>query len=244
MIKILIVDDEPLARQRLRHLLLKQNDCEVVGEAVNGTDALEKTQQLLPDLVLLDIRMPGMDGLEAAKHLDVLENPPAVIFTTAYNEYALEAFDVHAIGYLVKPIRAEKLQKAITSATRPSLVKLAASEESSTQEVRKYISARVRGKIKLVPVSEVYYFHAEQKYVVVRHTEGEMVIEEPLKNLEIEFSEDFLRIHRNALVAKNQLSEFSKNDIGHWQVCFRDIDKCLEVSRRHTAQVRKVVKHL
>jgi len=242
--KILIVDDEPLARQRLRRLLQKQNDCEIVGEAVNGADALEKTQQLSPDLLLLDIRMPGMDGLEAARHLDLLENPPAIIFTTAFNEYALEAFDVHAVGYLVKPVRAEKLQKAIASATRPILAKLAIADETPIQEVRKYISARVRGNIKLVPVSDIYYFHAEDKYVVVRYTEGELLIEEPLKKLEEEFSEDFLRIHRNALVAKNRLSGFSKNSEGHWQVSFRDIDNCLEVSRRHTPHVRKIVKHL
>jgi len=242
--KILIVDDEPLARQRLRHMLGNQQDYEVVGEAVNGTDALEKTRLLSPDLLLLDIRMPGMGGLEVAQHLDLLDNPPAIIFTTAYNEYALEAFDVHAIGYLVKPVRAEKLIKAIASATRPALSKLIAKEESLGNDTRKYISARFRGEIKLVPVPDIYYFHAEHKYVVVRHTEGELLIEESLKSLEKEFAEDFLRIHRNALVAKNRLSAFSKNNEGHWQVSFRDIDDSLEVSRRHTAQVRKAVKTL
>ena len=243
--KILVVDDEPLARQRLRHLLRDQQDCEVVGEAGNGREALEKTQQLKPDLLLMDIRMPGMDGLEAARHLDLMENPPAIIFTTAYNEYALEAFDVHAIGYLVKPVRAEKLQKAIASACRPALAQLASVDESNpVPNTRNYISARVRGNIVLVPVSDIYYFHAEQKYVVVRHKGGELLIEEPLKSLEEEFSEQFLRIHRNALVAKNYLSGFSKNKEGHWRVTFRDIEQSLEVSRRHTAQVRKVVKYL
>jgi len=242
--KILIVDDEPLARQRLSHLLSKQDDCEVVGEAVNGTDALENNLQLKPDLILLDIRMPGMDGLEAARHLDLLENPPAIIFTTAYNEYALEAFEVHAIGYLVKPVRAEKLKKAIASASRPALSKLSESNNPLVDETRKYISVRVRGNIKLVQVSDIYYFHAEHKYVVVRHTEGELLIEEPLKNLEKEFTADFLRIHRNALVAKDQLSGLAKDKDGRWQVSFRSIDNSLEVSRRHTAKVRKAMKKL
>jgi len=242
--KILIVDDEPLARQRLSHLLNRQDDCEVVGEAVNGTDALEKNALLHPDLVLMDIRMPGMDGLEAARHLDLLENPPAIIFTTAYNEYALEAFDVHAIGYLVKPVRAEKLKKAIASASRPVLTHLSESENPLSNEARKYISARVRGNIKLIPVSDIYYFHAEHKYVMVRHSEGELLIEEPLKKLEQEFATDFLRIHRNALVAKDQLSGLAKDKEGQWQVSFRGIDNCLEVSRRHTAKVRKAMKQL
>ncbi len=244
MMRILIVDDEPLARQRLHNMVQSQVNCEVVGEAVNGVDALEKTQQLSPDLILLDIRMPGMDGLEAAKHLDLLDNPPAIIFITAYNEYALEAFDVHAIGYLVKPVRAEQLKKAIVSASRPALAKLATTYDFTTQEVRKYISARVRDSIKLIPVSDIYYFQAEHKYVVVRYTEGEVLIEESLKKLEDEFSEDFLRIHRNALVAKNRLSGFSKNNEGQWQINFQDINNCLEVSRRHISHVLKVVKHL
>jgi len=243
--KILIVDDEPLAIQRLKHQLKVDKKYEVVGEAVNGQDAIEKTSSLSPDLLLMDIRMPGMDGLEAARHIDMMENPPAVIFTTAYNEYALEAFDVHAIGYLVKPVRLEKLVNAIASASRPQLsvlMDIKAREDDDT--ARKFISARVRGNIELIPLEEIYYFHAEHKYVDVRHTKGELLIEEPLKKLEIEFAKTFIRIHRNALVAKQHLSGFSKNKQGNWQVTFRDIDSSLEVSRRHTAAVRKIIKHL
>lgn len=243
--KILLVDDEPLARQRLRHLLKDDANYEVVGEAINGHDALAKTQELKPDLLLMDIRMPGMDGIEAARHIGLMESPPAIIFTTAYNEYALEAFDVHAIGYLVKPVRVEKLQQALEAACRPSLAELPMINDGTDGAgVRKFISARVRGNIELVPIEDVYYFHAEHKYVDVRHKGGELLIEEPLKSLEEEFSESFLRIHRNALVAKQYLASFSKNKQGHWQVTFRDIDVSLEVSRRHTAQVRKVVKNL
>ena len=243
--KILLVDDEPLARLRLRHLLKDRDNCEVIGEAANGRDALEKTQDMKPDLLLMDIRMPGMDGLEAARHIDLMENPPVIIFTTAYNEYALEAFDVHAIGYLVKPVRAEKLQQALDSACRPSLGHLPLfSDGSEDVVVRKFISARIRGNIELVPLEDIYYFHAEHKYVDVRHKGGELLIEEPLKSLEKEFAAMFLRIHRNALVAKQHLAGFSKNKQGHWQVTFRDIDASLEVSRRHAAQVRKVVKNL
>jgi len=243
--KILIVDDEPLARQRLKHLLKSLEHCQVIGEAVNGHDALEKTQQLEPELVLMDIRMPGMDGLEAARHIDLMENPPLIIFTTAYNEYALEAFDVHAIGYLVKPVRAEKLEKAIASANRPTHIQLNSSNDNQfLSSKRRYISARVRGNIELVAISDIYYFHAEHKYVDVRHKYGELLIEEPLKSLEEEFSDSFLRIHRNALVATQYISGFTKNKLGHWQVTFRDIDASLEVSRRHTAQVRKIIKSL
>ncbi|PCJ47692.1 MAG: DNA-binding response regulator [Gammaproteobacteria bacterium] len=244
--KILIVDDEPLARQRLIHLLREQPGCEVIGEAVNGFDALEKTQQLSPDLILMDIRMPGMDGLEAARHLDILDEPPRIIFTTAYNEHALEAFDVHAIGYLVKPVRAEKLEKAIASINRPVLSRQAQAEDNQVTSTarRNYISARVRGNIVLVAIGDIYYFHAEHKYVDVRHKGGELLIEEPLKNLEEEFPDTFLRIHRNALVAKKFISGLAKNKLGHWHVTFRDIDVSLEVSRRHTTHVRKIIKNL
>ena len=247
--KILIVDDEPLARQRLIHLLKDHEDCEVVGEAVNGQDALDKSQQLHPDLILMDIRMPGMDGIEAARHLDLMDNPPKVIFTTAYNEYALEAFDVHAIGYLVKPVRAEKLQDAIKNANRVAMSAFvnASNDTLEHQELpkqRKFISARVRGNIELVAIDDIYYFHAEHKYVDVRYTSGELLIEESLKSLEQEFADRFIRIHRNALVATQYLSGFSKNKQGHWHVSFRDIDKTLEVSRRHTALVRKLIKNL
>lgn len=243
--KIVVVDDEPLARQRLLHLLKDLQGCEVIGEAANGQEALEQTQKLQPDLLLMDIRMPGMDGLEAARHLELMDEPPLVIFTTAYDEYALEAFDVQAIGYLVKPVRAEKLQKAIASACRPSLTTVSTEDEASLSVgSRNYISARVRGNIELVPISDIYYFHAEHKYVDVRHKGGKLLIEEPLKHLEDEFSENFIRIHRNALVAKNYLSGFSKNSQGHWQVSFRGIEETLEVSRRHTAEVRKIVKNL
>jgi len=243
--KILIVDDEPLARQRLIHQLKVDKKYQVVGEAVNGRDAIEKASQLSPDLLLMDIRMPGMDGLEAARHIDRMDNPPAVIFTTAYNEYALEAFDVHAIGYLVKPVRLEKLVQAIASASRPKLSALSEIKTAAEEDVsRKFISARVRGNIELIPIESIYYFHAEHKYVDVRHTNGELLIEEPLKKLEVEFAKSFIRIHRNALVAKQHLSGFSKNTQGNWQVTFRDIDTSLEVSRRHTAAVRKIIKHL
>jgi two-component system response regulator AlgR len=245
MINILIVDDEPLARQRLLHLLKPLEICKVIGEAVNGHDALDKTQQLKPDLILMDIRMPGMDGLEAARHIDLMENPPSIIFTTAYNEYALEAFDVHAIGYLVKPVRAEKLEKAIASANRPALAQLSHGDDNQKATSRRqYISARVRGNIELVAVDDIYYFHAEHKYVDVRHKGGELLIEEPLKSLEEEFPDNFLRIHRNALVATKYIAGFTKNTLGHWHVTFRDIEGSLEVSRRHTAQVRKIIKKL
>ena len=142
-LRVLIVDDEPPARERLRSLLAEIADTSVIGEAANGHEALAATHELNPDVVLLDVRMPGMDGLEAARHLTVLEEPPAVIFTTAYEQYAVQAFDAHAVGYLLKPVRKEQLAAALTRAgrlTRAQLQNLAAGAETR----RTHIAARSR----------------------------------------------------------------------------------------------------
>ncbi|MBT7410385.1 MAG: response regulator transcription factor [Methylococcales bacterium] len=243
--KILITDDELPARERLQRLLKDiTSEHEVVGEAFNGTDALEKCHNLHPDLVLMDIRMPGMDGLEAAMHLSRLENPPAIIFVTAYDEHALEAFESHAVDYLLKPIRKERLEKALEKAgllTRVQLSKLGNSREEGPK-ARGHICVQVRGNLKLIPVSDIIYFRAEQKYVCVRYNEGEVLIEEPLKDLEIEFSNDFMRIHRNALIALDKLDGLEKQGLGRFGVKLSGIDYCLEVSRRHVASVRKLLK--
>src|SRR5215471_16605553 len=161
-LKVLIVDDEPPARERLRALLAEIGEVEVVGEGATGAEALGHTHDLAPDVVLLDVRMPGMDGLEAARHLNVLDEPPAVIFTTAYDQYAVEAFEAHAVGYLLKPVRKEQLATALSRAgrlTRAQLQKLAAAGAESR---RSHIAARHREGLRLIPIEEVQYVLADQ----------------------------------------------------------------------------------
>ena len=237
--KILIVDDEPLARDRLqRHLRELDSDYEII-EAENGLRALKQSEKYNPDVVLLDIRMPGMDGIETATKLSELETPPAIIFTTAYDEYALDAFDTHAIAYLLKPIRKEKLEKALQAATRLNRVQLQniQPEEKETQE--KYLSVRIHSGVRKIELDDIYYFQAEQKYVSVKYREGEVLIEESLKSLEARFSEAFIRIHRNALISKQQLKAIRKDQQGRYLTELKDVDEKIEVSRRHVATVRK-----
>jgi two-component system response regulator AlgR len=246
--RLLITDDETPARDRLRRLLGELADYDVVGEAADGRQALEKTEALAPDIVLLDIRMPVMDGLEAARHMHLLNEPPAVIFTTAYGDHALEAFETHAVDYLLKPVRLERLRHALEAAARPNraqtLTRADGLKEASGKEARRHICARVRGNLQLIPIDDVFFFHAEHKYVSVRHGDGEVLVEEPLKDLEDEFGSRFLRIHRNALVALEKVSGLGKSQDGRVQVVFKDIDDRLEISRRHLAAVRKVIREL
>ncbi len=240
--KILIVDDEAPARLRLRGMLERLPDCTVAGEAANGQEAIRLAERTAPDLVLLDIRMPGMDGLEAATHLARLDPPPAIVFTTAYDDYALAAFRSHAVDYLLKPVRREQLEAALAAARRPNRAQLTALDEQ-TQPPRPptHISARVHGNIVLVPVPEIRYFQAEHKYVNVGYPDGEVLIEDSLVNLEKRFGERFLRVHRNALVARQYLQALEKQD-GRCHVRLHGVDKTLEVSRRHLPTVRRIMK--
>ncbi len=238
--RILIVDDEKLARERLRELIADIGGYTVVGEAANGAEAVEKTAELNPDVLLMDIRMPGMDGLEAAMHLMGMENPPSVIFTTAYDQHALDAFEVNAVDYLLKPIRKDRLANALAKAHKLTMRQLKEVSESR-EEVpeRTHISVHLRGNIRLVPVPDIVYFVADSKYVVARAASEEHLIEDSLVNLEKEFGERFLRIHRNALVATPYIKGIEKTPAGTWQVALRGIDKKLDVSRRHAAAVRR-----
>lgn len=240
---VLIVDDEQLARQRLRHMLGEIGDHSIVGEAENGEQALRQAQQSSPDLVLLDIRMPGMDGLETASYINRLENPPAIIFTTAYSEHALKAFDAHAVGYLLKPIKQEHLTEAIQSARRLNRAQLNNVRGEEESGARTKICVKIRGALELVPVNEILYFKADQKYVTLRTFDHEYLIEESLKALETEFEHQFERIHRNALVAESAINGLVKNKSGHACLTFRDIDDLLEVSRRHLPDIRKKLKN-
>lgn len=239
--KVLVVDDEALARDRLRRLLAEIPDCSVCGEAGDGRAALDQVAQCAPDVVLMDIRMPGMDGLEAARHIAGLPDPPAVIFTTAFGDHALEAFEACAVDYLLKPIRGERLAAALGNARRLTRAQ-AAQLDSATGGVRSHICVRMRGNLQLVPVTDIRFFRADNKYVTVRTGDGEYLIEESLKALEDEFGARFLRIHRNALVAVDFIAGLEKAGEGQCQVVLGGIDECLEVSRRHLPEVRARLK--
>jgi len=239
--RVLIVDDEKLARDRLRELLNEIGGHVVVGEGMNGNEAVEKAAELNPDVVLMDIRMPGMDGLEAAMHLMGMESPPMVIFTTAYDQHALHAFEVNAVDYLLKPIRKDRLAAALDKAKKLTLQQLQEiNQAQETPQARTHISVHLRGNIRLVPVQDILYFMADSKYVTVRTTGEEHLIEDSLVNLEKEFGEKvFLRIHRNALVATDYIKGIEKSTTGNWQVARTGLEKKLDVSRRHAAAVRR-----
>lgn len=240
--KVLVVDDERPARERLLSMLERIGGFEACGEASNGVEALTLTEREQPDIVLLDVRMPGMDGIEAARHLSQLDRPPAVIFATAYGEHALEAFETRAVGYLLKPVRLERLEDALKQATRPTRAQLARLMEEDNPSARSHICARIRGRLELVPIEDVFYFQADQKYVTVRHQGGEVIIEDSLKSLEDEFAPRFLRIHRNALASTQHIAGMERSREGRFEVMFREVDDRLEVSRRHVAEVRRFLK--
>jgi two-component system, LytTR family, response regulator AlgR len=238
-LRVLIVDDEPPARERLRSMLVEAGDFEVAGEAGNGIEALTLVDRLAPDIVLLDVRMPGIDGLEVARQLATQPEPPAVIFTTAFDEYALQAFESEAIAYLLKPIRAEKLRAALAKAgrlTRPQLQQVASAAREPAK--RSHIGVRGRDGLKLIPVDEILCFQADQKYTTVRHVKGEDLIEDSLKTLEDEFSPAFVRIHRNALVNTRFLERIARDASGQHFVHLRGFTEALEVSRRMAGDLK------
>jgi two-component system, LytTR family, response regulator AlgR len=238
-VRVLVVDDEPLARQRLVQLMADIPGFEICCEAANGLEALKAADSERPDIILLDIRMPGMDGMEVARHLSQVEESPAIIFTTAYGEH----FDAHAIDYLLKPVKQERLKLALEKAQKMTAAQSRVFEQESGER-RSHICARVRGNLKLIPLEEVLYFQADQKYVTVRYEEGEVLIEESLKALEDEFADQFMRIHRNALVARDKVVGMEKMPEGGQLIVIRGIGAQLEVSRRHVAEVRKFLKSL
>ena len=243
--KLLIVDDEPLARQRLAALLRELGGHDLVGEAGNGREAVEMAETLGVDCVLMDIAMPVMDGLEAAHHLAGLAAPPAVIFCTAFDQHALAAFEAAAVDYLVKPVRPERLAEAIERARRQRSAQQASRlPPASTERRRSHLSARLRGSLRLIPVEDIHYLQAEEKYVVVHHARGEDLIEESLKSLEAEFADRFLRIHRNCLVAGDEFAELRRSPDGQVHAILRNSKTPLEVSRRCLPLLRERLKHL
>lgn len=243
--KVLIVDDEPLARERLAALLRDCGNVEIAGEAGDGRTALEAAARAHPDVVLLDIRMPLMDGLETARHLAGFDKPPAIVFCTAYDEHALAAFDTGAVDYLVKPVRLDRLRTALERARRFSAEDVVRMESATGTPARRgHLCARVRGNLVLVPVADIQYLLAEDKYVVVHHARGEVLIEESLKTLEDEFGERFVRIHRNCLVARDRLSGLVRAADGSVHARIDGVAATLEVSRRNLPALRKLVRSL
>ena len=248
--KVLIADDEPLARERLMRLLEALPGYEPLPDtAANGHEVLMLVERDHPDIVLLDIRMPGLDGLQTAAKLCEMADAPAVIFCTAHGEYALEAFAVSAVGYLLKPVRSESLADALAKAQKLNRVQLCslgrAGPQDESMPARSHISARTRKGVELIPIDEVLYFIADHKYVTLRHTEGEVLLDEPLKSLEDEFGDYFVRIHRNALVARHRIERLQRSSGGHFHLHLKGLpDENLTVSRRHVPGLRKLMDHL
>jgi two-component system response regulator AlgR len=239
-LNVLIVDDELPARERLQRLVAELPGCAVAGVCSNGADALTLTSKLKPAVVLLDIRMPGMTGIEVARHLGALEEPPAIVFTTAYDEYALQAFESQAVGYLLKPVRRERLEQALKHASRlssPQLRSLGTPAEPLA--ARQHVAVRQRDELKLIPVKDIRFFRADQKYVTVRHTRGDDLIDESLKQLEDEFARDFVRAHRSLLVAIAHVEALERIGDEGYALRLRGEPEPLLVSRRQLAELRK-----
>lgn len=257
--RLYIVDDEAPARARLKTLLSDiEKECPhaLVGEAGQAQAALEAIAACAPDIVLLDVQMPGMSGMELAARLAALHDAPSVIFVSAYDEFALKAFDVHALDYLLKPVRAARLAEAIGRVAALRMQRAVPENGASSLGApvgRRHFSVQERGRVLLVPVDEVVYLKAELKYVTLRTAGREYLIEESLSSLEDELGHIFIRVHRNALVARNAIAGVEKaafqTDDGEaekpqesWQVILRGIAERLPISRRQWPLVKALVR--
>lgn len=238
MWNILIIDDEQPARDRLRRLVNAIPDFRVAGEAVNGTEALEKIHELVPDVLLLDISMPGMDGMTLARALQEDNASPAVIFCTAYQDQALDAFEVQAVDYVVKPVRAERLEKALEKAGR------FLGGEGEQEEEQHFLRSTVGGKVVLTPIGRVVCLVAEDKYTTVIHENGTTVVDESLTELENCYPSYFFRVHRNALVSRKHLRGLERTTEGHTQVLLSGTERKPEVSRRNVSALRKLLSEI
>ena len=244
---ILICDDEPLATERLARLVTQLGH-QVVATASHGEQAIELADEHQPDVVLLDIQMPEMDGLSCAQHLRELDPMPAIVFCTAYDEHALDAFKSQAEGYLLKPVMQQELQQVLDHLTKLTQAQLSHIKQKENMEElnikRHQITAKTYRGVELVPVENIYYFLADQKYVTVRHKNGSVLIDETLKDLEQEFGQQFIRIHRNALVSVHYLEGLELINSGQYQVRCRELDERLSVSRRHLPYLRERIQKL
>lgn len=242
---VLIADDEPLALDRIKRMVDQFAGYQVIGTALNGIEALKAAKSLQPDILLTDISMPGIDGLALARQLAEEAIPPALIFCTAYDQYALKAFDVQASGYLLKPIRKENLKAALDKTHKSNRVQLSTrhsqKRRKSDMARRSHISVKERQEVKRIPVSSIYCFVADQKYISIHHQEGTDLIDETLKNIEQEFDDSFIRIHRNALVAIDAIGRLESQG-GITYLHLKDhlpLSEPLTVSRRHLPELKK-----
>ncbi|MBQ0721572.1 MAG: response regulator transcription factor [Gammaproteobacteria bacterium] len=243
---VLIVDDEPLARDRLQRMVALLPDFNVVAMAENGQQAIQRARESSPDVVLMDVRMPGMDGIAAAQHLAELDPPPAVIFCTAYEDYAIEAFSSQAIGYLLKPVKQTDLAAALSRTGRVNKAQLNSLQDTIGigEGGRTHLASKNRGEIDLIALSNVRLFQADHKYVTVYHTNGEALLDDTLKELESEFEGRFVRIHRNALVSVLHIEGLERDSEGHCFVRLSGLDIKPQVSRRHITPVRRLLEKI
>ncbi|WP_331352809.1 LytTR family DNA-binding domain-containing protein [Cellvibrio sp. UBA7671] len=242
---ILIVDDEVLARQRLLRMVEKIEGFSVVAEADNAEDALVAITQHDPDIVLLDIRMPGRDGLSLAQDIAELEDAPAVIFCTAFDQYALDAFGTNAVGYLLKPVKAEQLLQVLEKAQKLNKIQRVAAQKDNkpkSENQRTHITAKTRRGVELISLEDVRYFLADHKYVTVYHRAGEHLLDETLKELEEEFGARFVRVHRNSLVSVKHIEALERNAQGQYQVRLADTELRPVISRRHVSDLKALLK--
>ncbi|MDQ2076919.1 LytTR family DNA-binding domain-containing protein [Marinimicrobium sp. ABcell2] len=240
---VVIVDDEPLARQRLARMVENLKGYQVVAQADCAQAALEAIASQDPDVVLLDVRMPGGDGIEAARQIGAMDDPPAVIFCTAFDEYALDAFGTEAVGYLLKPVRSEQLEEVLERAKRPNRLQRA-SVQKTDQPARSHISAKTHRGMELIPLDDIRAFVADQKYVTVHHLNGEHLLDETLKDLEEEFGDRLLRIHRSVLVSVPHIQAMERNSQGQYYVRLADSELHPQVSRRHASALKAVLQRL
>ena len=242
-LKVLLVDDEKLARSRLRTLLADCNapGAEVLAEAANGPQVIAALRQAVFDLVLLDVRMPGMDGVQLAQTIASMAEPPAVVFVTAHAEHAVQAFDVAAVDYLTKPVRLERLQQALQKVERIAQLKLSQLTDFSIDA----LIIQDRGRTERVPLTEVLYLKAELKYVTVRTALRSYILDGALSELEEKYPSQFMRIHRNALIARRAVRALEKHydaEEGEgWAVRLNGIPELLAVSRRQLSAVREAI---
>ncbi|MFT7372294.1 MAG: two-component system response regulator AlgR [Oleiphilaceae bacterium] len=243
VITVYIVDDENLARERLKRLIKMHTEYQVCGEAENGELALQAIPVIQPDIVLLDIRMPGVDGLAVAERLSALQIPPAIIFCTAYDEYAIKAFNYHAIGYLLKPVGKDDFFKALGQAKQLSQLQVKQLNDQKAERAPVFLANSWKGH-ELISFDDIYFFKAEQKYLTVVHREGETLTDQTLKELEAVYSTELIRVHRNTLVNLSQVSALFKDGEGHHQLRFKACDHTVLISRRHVSDIKAQLKFL
>ncbi len=242
---ILIVDDELLARQRLSRMVEKMDSVDRVMDAENAQQAMLIITEEDPDLVLLDIRMPGKDGLTLAHEISNMDDPPAIVFCTAYDSHAIDAFGTSAVGYLLKPVKAEQLLQVLEKAQKLNKIqRAAAKEKADNTSQRQHISAKTHRGMELIPIKDIRYFIADQKYVTVHHTHGEHLLDETLKELQDEFPARFVRIHRNALVSKQHIEALERDTQGQFYLRLANTEKRPLVSRRHVGDIKELLKNI